>query len=336
MNTKYIIKKVSCKDKLFTAVLKGLYNENSQRFLLGHEPGETDLEGCYILLKNDTPVGRFAIYENNLLTYKGKKSATIGSYECEDVQMSANQILNFAKAKAKKRGFDFLIGPMEGSTWNSYRFSTSNETHNFFMEPYHHIYYNQQFTNFGFHSIADYFSDLDTTLNYDSNFLNQFQEKLNKSGAKVRHLNMADLENDLLKIGQFSIDAFKSNFLFTPITAQQFSEKYLAIKAIIHPKFVWIIENAAKEIEAFMFSVPDYFCKTTKRIIAKSVVRKQDSPFKGAGVFLGGMMNREAKKAGFTQGIHALVISYNHSKALSRRYAGKNFKNYKLYGLDLV
>jgi len=331
----YIIKTVSIDDLVFKNLPKLLYKEDSQRFLLGHEPVETNLENCYILLKNDKPVGRFAIYTNPSLNYKGKNAATIGSYECEEIQESANHILSFAKEKAKSLDFEFLIGPMEGSTWNSYRFSVSNQTPNFFMEPYHNTYYNQQFTNFGFTTIADYFSDIDTSLNYDDELLNNFQENLEKQGGKLRNINLDDAENELLKIGEFSIESFSKNFLFSSITPEEFANKNLKIKQVINPNFVWIIENKDYEIEAFMFSIPDYFCKTSKRIIAKSVVRKYDSVFKGAGVFLGGIMNREAKKAGFTEGIHALVISYNDSKKLSRHYSGENFKNYKLYGLDI-
>ena len=161
--------------KSFDELPVSLYPKNSPRFIFGNEPVETHLEGCYVLFSNNKALGRFAFYENKELKYKDETVACIGSYECVSDSVVSTKLLDYAKNLARQRGYKWLIGPMEGSTWNNYRFSNHNNYRNFFLEPFHHIYYNNQFKSSGFEIIAEYFSNLDEELYYDESKLNKFE-----------------------------------------------------------------------------------------------------------------------------------------------------------------
>jgi len=51
---------------LFEDLPKQIYEENSPRFILGNDPVNVFLEGCYVLLNKGGAVGRFAFYENTM------------------------------------------------------------------------------------------------------------------------------------------------------------------------------------------------------------------------------------------------------------------------------
>ena len=319
----------------FQQIPRKLYPKNSARFRLGHDPVAPHLEGCYVLLKDNDPVGRFAFYENPELKYDGEVAACIGSYECENNETSGKILIEYAKDLTKTKGYTWLIGPMEGSTWHNYRFSVHNDQRNFFMEPYHHIYYNDHFKQSGFNVIADYFSNRDTTLNYDQDKLTKFEQYYLDQGAVFRHLEMSDLTTDLSKIAQFSLDGFSNNFLFTPISVEAFVTKYLQLKHYFNPELVWIVENAEGEMQAFIFAIKDHMDLSGKTVIIKSMVRKKTSPFRGIGSYLAGKIIELAKQQGYEAVIHALMIRDNASMAISDNYAGEAYKSYALYGVKL-
>ncbi len=324
---------------LFAELPKVLYPENSSRFLMGHDPVEPFLEGLYVLLKNGNPCGRFAFYENPKLNYKGTPAACIGSYECANDSTISSALLDYAKNITTQKGYKYLIGPMEGSTWNNHRFSSNNDHPNFFMEPYHHKYYNKHFEDAGFSVISDYFSNLDQELNVDIDQLNKFEKIYLEKGASFRNLNTNDLESEFQKLAEFSLEAFSENFLFTPVSVSDFVTKYKAIAAYIDPKLVWIVENKSGEIEAFIFSVPDHFeaTKPPSTLIIKSMARKKESSFRGIGSYLAGKTIQLAKDLGYTKVVHAFMIKDNASRAISDKYAtdGGFYKNYALYGIAL-
>ncbi len=320
---------------LFENLPTMLYNQGVSRFKSGNDPVSTHLEGCYLLLGDNGPVGRFAFYENPELKYKNEIAACIGSYECVEDQEISGKLIQYARRLAKRKGYVWLIGPMEGSTWNNYRFSKHNVHNNFFMEPYHHIYYNQQFKNAGFQVIANYCSNRDQTLDYDGEKLYEFEKHYLNQGAVFRNLNMADLKNDLRKIARFSLDGFAENFLYTPISVKDFVAKYEKLEHFFDPNLVWIVENSAGEMQAFIFSIKDYMDPLNETMIIKSVVRRQSSPFRGIGNYLIGKISQIAKEIGYKKVVHAFMIDDNTSLHISKKYTEAEYKSYALYGLRL-
>lgn len=320
---------------LFEQLPAKLYDAASLRFKLGNDPVSTHLEDCYLMLKDNEPVGRFAFYENPELKHENEVAACIGSYECIEDQKTSEKLIQHARQIAKNKGYAWLIGPMEGSTWNNYRFSKHNQHHNFFMEPYHHIYYNQQFQNAGFVEIADYYSNRDQTLDCDNEKLNKFEKYYLDKGAVFRNLNMNDFKSDLEKIARFSLDGFSNNFLYTPISVEEFVGKYEKLEHFFDPNLVWIVENQEGEMQAFIFAIKDHMDPTNETLIIKSMARKQSTPFRGVGSYLAGKVNRMAKELGFKRVIHALMIRDNASMRISEKYAGDEYKSYALYGLKL-
>lgn len=319
----------------FTDFVKELYTPDSQRFLRGNDPVRTFLEGCYLLVKDGRPVGRFAVYENPQLKYDDQVACCIGSYECVNDLEISQRLLSEAVKRAKELGYSYLLGPMEGSTWNNYRFSDHNDFPNFFMEPYHHAYYANQFKAFGFSVIGEYVSNIDEEVLVPNKDIDSFEEYYKARGAQFRFLRMDDLENDLRKIAHFSNDAFQHNFLFTPIDEEDFVKKYLSIKDYFDPALVMIVEDEHNEIEALSFSIKDYNESRGKSLIIKSLARRNDSKLRGIGAYLIQKTYQLARDNGYDNVIHAMMIKDNASKKISENYHGADYKSYSLFGLEI-
>lgn len=319
----------------FEELPASLYQKTSPRFVYGNEPSSLFLEGCYTLVKDRIPIGRFAFYENPELNYFDEKACSIGSYECENNLNTSNVLIEKAKEIAKAKGYSWVIGPMEGSTWNNYRFSNHNDSSNFFLEPYHHSYYNNQFLNTGFEPIKTFVSNLLPVESNNNVELKLIEERNENSGFNVRNLNSSDFENELKKIAQLSISGFSANFLFTSITEDEFVQKYLAIKPYLNTDFILMIENKDKKLDALIFCVPDYHDSLNKTLIVKSIVKNKHSNFYKLGKYTTLKINELALKKGFTKIIHAFMAEDNVSNKISKSDKGKAFKEYSLYGLKL-
>lgn len=320
---------------LFEDLPKQIYDESSPRFILGNEPVEVFLEGCYVLIKEGKAMGRFAFYENPDLRYENERACTIGSFESVNDQELSHYLLSFAVELAKEKGYHQIIGPMEGSTWNNYRFSNHNDFPNFFMEPYHHDYYPKMFEKFGFKSIANYISALDNDIKIEDEKITKFESVFKEKGARFRNLDISNLEDELYKIARFNNEAFSNNFLFTPIVEEDFVKKYLSYKKYFNPELIWIVEDENEKIQALSFSIKDYLNKQEDCLIIKSLARRKDSPYRGIGSYLVHKTYQLAKQQGYSSLIHALMIQENASVSISGNYTNKEFKSYSLYGYKL-
>lgn len=321
---------------LFQNLPQQLYESGSPRFGYGHDVVANHLEGCYLLFDDEKPVGRFAFYENPELLFRGEKACCIGGYECADESDTAKRLLSEVKKLAKSKGYRWLIGPMEGSTWETYRFSNYHQYPPFFTEPYHHLYYSEHFKTAGFEPIAQFVSNFSDDLKFDAEEIEKTESQYQERGLSFRHLDVNNLLADLKKIGQFSIEAFRQNFLYTPITVDGFVSKYRGFQEVFDPDLVLIAEGADQKIHAISFSLPNYADPDKGSFVLKSMARRADSPFKGVSKFLTEKTYQIASAKGYYRAIHAFMIDENASTKIStEQYEGSEYASYSLYGLEL-
>lgn len=330
--TDFRVIEVATEDELrqFNELPNSLYSAEILSINRLHESDEKHLHVRLLLLSRDKAVGRLVIYLNPNLQYQEEKTACIGSYEIIDEQEASNILLQYAKQLVTREGVKWIIGPMEGSTWNSYRFSNSNEQPNFFMEPYHHTYYNRHFTNSGWKTAAQYFSQVDKELVYNLDEIKSYEQDYRAMGAAFRNLEMDNLDKDLHQIAEFSNNAFSNNFLFSPISPEDFVAKYKKLASLMDPNLVWIVEDEASRIHALLFAIKDHYDSTGQTIIIKSMARLKDSRFLKIGRYMLQKTNHLAHSAGYTKIIHAFMIQDNASLAISEANT-EIYKSYQLY-----
>jgi hypothetical protein len=317
----------------FEKLAESLYPKDG--FILPNHINTDYLQACFVLMENDKPKARLALYKNPHLRYKGKNTFCIGNYECVNNPDASKKIITHAIEEAKKLGAEYIIGPMNGSTWDAYRFSTHHDEPSFFLEPYQHLYYNDQFIASGFEVIGKYFSSIDKDLLYDQPAVLQKTKEFKEMGVVFRNININKYKEELEKLYPFLLEAFKTNFLYTPISKDAFLKKYLESEKIIDPEFVIIAEDEEGNPVGLFFCVKDLLNKKEKSMVVKTLARHPDKKWKGLGHVIGNEITKRCVQQGYSSMIHALIYEQGTSLDLSKNYSGKVYKNYVLYGKNL-
>lgn len=315
---------------LFDAVLKQCYPPESPRWRSGHEPDAKYLDHLLVLLRDDAPVARCARYVNP--HYPG--ALLVGSYECVDDDGLARTLFAEVERVAQAKGLDRLIGPMDGSTWNSHRFSDADDRPRFFTEPYHHAYYPAQWRANGFTPLAHYASHKDNDLRVDEDGLTAKSTELETAGIHIRMLDKARMNEELARIGAFSIAAFRENFLYAPITVDDFVAKYARIAPVLVPELVLLAEDASGTLLGLILALPDLNepDPTRRAVIVKTVAATKDASVEGLGRHLMRRVEQAAAQLGHRAAIHAFMAVRNRSSEGSRKlFGGEPFGTYTLY-----
>lgn len=289
------------------------------------------LTGGILITDGPTVLGKVALYQNPALRHQGMPTGILGNYECVDSQEVANLLLETAERELKKAGNQFLIGPMNGSTWDQYRFTLQSDISPFFTEQIQPAYYPVQWEAYGFEGIGEYSSALDTEMIVDDR-VSRGLTLLNRKGISIRSIRLEHYEEELDRLYDLCLKGFAGNYLYSPISKESFLSKYLPAKGAIDPRWVLIAEDQDGEPGAFIFCLPDYWNQESRRLIIKTLVRHPDRKWAGVGAVLSGMIISEAKSDGVDAMIHALMYQGGGGKSVSSRFNGQTLQTYRLYG----
>jgi L-amino acid N-acyltransferase YncA len=302
---------------------------------MANDPAETFLHSCYVITRHGAIVGRFVLYDNHSMHLHDKRVFTIGNYESVDTPEAAEYILNTACQAAKRCGAGFLIGPMNGSTWENYRFADYVSENDFFLEPENQAWYGQQFRDNGFDKIASYLSAYDMEMRCDFPDISKRKTELLAAGYTIRPIKLDNYEEELEKVYELSLDAYKNNFLYTPISRESFIAKYRPLKALIKPDFVLLAEDSEGKLAGYVFCVDDIKRKDKKRLILKSIARRPGRQDRGLGDVLGCEIAKLAKDSDYDGIIYALMHQQGSSVNLSKNRNAEVIKTYSLYAKEL-
>jgi len=320
---------------LFQELPQRLYSKEEQLFMSAKNLNEDLLKDCYVLLLDGEPVARAALYINPHLKFQDKTSCCIGNYESIDNVEIGSALLRYVISSAKIHGSEFIVGPMNGSTWDNYRFSDHHDQPLFFTESYHHLYYNQHFMAAGFGVIAHYYSNIaGPTLPTDSEIHKKDQELL-ANGVKIRPIDLENYDFEMGRIHQFNTFAFSHNFLYTPISQEAFIKKYAGMATVLNPDYTLMAEDADGNLIGYYFCVNDKFNGSEKSLIFKTLVRHPDSKWRGLGHVMGHQIYQKAISEGYKSFIHPFIYENGTSINLSRNFSGERFKTYVLYGKEI-
>ncbi|HYG15062.1 MAG TPA: hypothetical protein VEC12_04850 [Bacteroidia bacterium] len=110
-----------------------------------------------------------------------------------------------------------IIGPINGSTWSSYRFITEFHTEPFYLEPANPPEYNRYFKASGFTDLSGYCSSV---INNAGGFLPS--SHIGNLDYAFKNFDADTFDDEIKKIHLISNTAFKNNFLFTEINYNKF------------------------------------------------------------------------------------------------------------------
>jgi GNAT superfamily N-acetyltransferase len=295
-----------------------------------------DMHLC-TLSQEDVARARCSVWWAHVPSYHQQCVGVIGHYAATNPEAAA-MVLTAALERLSQAGCSIAIGPMNGTTWQSYRFVTERgEQPAFFMEPTNPEEWPRQFERAGFLPLASYFSALNNEVSRPDPRLGEMEKKIADAGITIRSAN-SDLRAELEKIYAVSKISFRQNFLYTEIPEAEFVAMYEPLLPMVRRELVLIAEQAHRCV-GYLFAIPDLAMKTRgpeiDTFIIKTVAILPEPQLRGLGSLLVARAQQIGHDLGFRRCIHALMFEDNISLNISRHYASV-MRKYSLYSKELA
>lgn len=312
--------------------------EESQKIMI-ERPSE-------IVIFNDESnivIGSLHLWHNRP-DYNGRKTSYIGNVNIyEKYRKDEEQLFNKIFEELKKEGIETIIGPLNGTTWNTYRYVTEKGNGRpFLLEPWNEDYSVSLFEKLDFKHLAGYISTVMEGMNSNGRKnLNKKIEKLKKfdyyKDIKVESAENKDLMAVLNKVYDLTVEAFKNNFLYSELEREIFLKMYLSYEDKIIKKFFKML-YLGDELIGYVFGIPDYaelgYKGKIDTIILKTIAVSPIYNGKGMGYILINSLVEEAEKEGYENVIYALMHQSNVSKNIGL-LLGNMLRKYTLFIKEL-
>ncbi len=297
------------------------------------------IEGADAVVYISSPNGRVlahcSLWWSETPLLDGERTGFVGHFQAPSPSY-ASHLLGLAFFQLASQGCSIAIGPINGSTWRSYRFvNDTGAEAPFFMEPENPATYPAFFVENGFNVLCNYYSTVTDGLKVDEDVKGQYQARLAKEGINIREFNVALIDEELSALYDISARSFASNFLYQEISKPEFMALYKPLVPILDPRLILIAEVESRPV-GFILLVPDLneARKSTdgkaKTVIVKTAARLPEDNFAGLGSLLLLEAQARAHGLGYERAIHALMHEKNASLTICHRY-GRVMRQYSLY-----
>jgi N-acetylglutamate synthase-like GNAT family acetyltransferase len=291
------------------------------------------MKQTFTVTRNGSVIGTITAIINPDLSYKEYNVGLCGYYDCIDDPEVARDLFAQVNAFHKAHGTTFIIGPMNDSTWGSYRITEPPFNPPFFLDNTSKPWYSQQFIENGFHVIERYLSTKIPKTPRDYQRLEKFERLFAEKVIHIRSFNLNAFETDLKHIYDISIKSFVQNVLYTPISFDSFSAMYVKIKDFINPEYVLIAEHEGNPM-GFIFGVDNIHDTCEKTLVLKTLAVVPDARCRGLGTVLVETLHRKAFQGEYQSIIHALMHQSNSSTHILSKEAAV-YQQYSLFGKHL-
>ena len=312
--------------------------EESQKIMI-ERPSE-----IVIFTDENNNIGGSLYLWHNRPDYNGRKTSYIGNVNIyEKYRKDEEQLFNKVFEELKKEGIETIIGPLNGTTWNTYRYVTEKGSRKqFLLEPWNEDYSVSLFEKLDFKHLAGYISTVMEGMNSDGRKnLNKKIEKLKKfdyyEDIRVESAENKDLLTVLNKVYDLTVEAFKNNFLYSELEREIFLKMYLSYEDKIIKKFFKML-YLRDELIGYVFGIPDYtelgYKGKIDTIILKTIAVSPEYNGKGMGYILINSLVEEAEKEEYENVIYALMHESNVSKNIGL-LLGNVLRRYTLFIKEL-
>ena len=279
---------------------------------------------------------------HNRPDYNGKKTSYVGNITVNEAfREKGREILEEIFKQLKNEKVQVIIGPLNGTTWNTYRYVTEKgERPKFLMEPWNEDYYPDLFEKTGFVSLAGYISSISENMKKSEN-IKRKMEKIKKfdfyNDIKVESIENKDLNEVLNDVYDLTIEAFKNNFLYTELDREIFLKMYMSYKDKLVKQFFKLV-YLKEELVGYVFGIPDYaelyYKKKVDTVILKTIAVAPKYNGKGIGYILIEEFIKEVQNNGYSNIIYALMHESNVSKNTGL-LLGEKLREYTLFIKEL-
>lgn len=325
--------------KIQEYVMKNNISQEESQKIVIERPSE-----IVIFTDENNNIGGSLHLWHNRPDYNGRKTSYIGNVNIhEKYRKNEEQLFNKVFEELKKEGIEIIIGPLNGTTWNTYRYVTEKGSRRqFLLEPWNEDYSVSLFEKLGFKPLAGYISTVMEGMDSDGRRnLNKKIEKLKKfdyyKDIKVESAENKDLLTVLNKVYDLTVEAFKNNFLYSELEREIFLKMYMSYEDKIIKKFFKML-YLGDELIGYVFGIPDYaelgYKGKIDTIILKTIAVSPEYNGKGMGYILINSLVEEAEKEGYENVIYALMHQSNVSKNIGL-LLGNMLRKYTLFIKEL-
>jgi GNAT superfamily N-acetyltransferase len=268
----------------------------------------------------------------------GHRPGIIGHYAAGSAAAGV-ALLKAAGRDLAARGCTVAVGPMDGSTWRSYRLVTRTSPRPaFFLEPDVPLEWAGHFELSGFKPLARYFSAMTGRLDDLPPPAPDDSRRRTGRGILLRPLEPERLEEELCRVYPLCLECFKDNLFFTPIPEDEFVSMHRALRPHLIPGLSWVAE-VGKTAIGLAFAVPDILQarqgETPDTVVLKTLAVALQFRGAGLGQALVAACHSAAAGRGFRHVIHALIREGNPSARISAHFA-RPIRSYALFAKELV
>jgi GNAT superfamily N-acetyltransferase len=288
-----------------------------------------------LLIEAGLIVARCSIWLHSLPEHEAAQPAAVGHFEaCK--QSAGTAVLEAAIDWIHGKGQVPIIGPINGTTWQKYRFVTESSGRvPFLLEPTHPDFYVAAWRDAGFEPLAAFHSASMPPQSKEDPRLTRVKARMEAVGLRIRNLRIDDYESELRRLYSVARISFAENLLYTPVSEAEFIAMYQPIRASVNPDLVWLAEQGERCV-GFCFCLPDLlqaqWGEAIDSLIVKTLATLPERDFAGLGLWLTQLAHQAAKEIGFSSVIHALMHPGSRIKNFGKDEM-EIFRRYTLYQL---
>lgn len=268
---------------------------------------------------NDKDSARVMLYFDK--EYENKKTAYIGMPFASD-KSDFIRLFTEAEKYLKDNGYEYIVAPIDGSTWFKYRFvSFDSLCEPFPMEPVNEPWVHSVMLELGYAPIHNYRSDISD--------ISAVKILDGIDGLAIRDFDMEDVDNEIKILYDISIESFGDNFLYEEIPFRQFYTLYKSMLSKVDRELLCIAEYKG-EPAGFLFAL-----QAGDTVIMKTIAVLPKFQGLRIGSKLYNHVAARASAKGCKKAIAALISEENNSKKIPKKYSSEKIRGYSLYGKNL-
>ncbi|MDH4233212.1 MAG: GNAT family N-acetyltransferase [Nitrospirota bacterium] len=247
---------------------------------------ETKVKAAKRNFDQDNPFLKHGNYSNYILFHEDKPAAhisaimdsrhpadigCIGCFESINNSEFARHLFEEAKKFLVRHGKKVICGPVDLTTWQSFRVSYPEGRPPFFIEPFTRGYYRDLFRAYGFKVAQQNLSTIGEVEKTGFNMFGEDLKRLERENMIFESMTQESFPRIMHDIYELTKEIFRDTWSFVPIGLDEFEYNIRDIAAMLDRDFVYLVRNQEKLPVAFCFCIPDMYSKDVKRVVLKTI-----------------------------------------------------------------
>lgn len=304
----------------------------------------SNLASHLVLVNDGDAKGRLLAFTDSNYPEQG----FIGWYECSENEQVHEALLEDAFSWLKNKGCKTVVGPINGNTWNNYRFNMTADYPIYPGQPYQPMYYPTFWKNSGFEPVLNYVTEVPPKSAMQPMSEAELTAILASYQFKALSLTPEIAAKYFEKLHAFYHLCFANNPLFHPISLKEYQLINDRTAAVLSPPHSFLVLDANDEVAGIFLSFIDYYYLNykdtpgvpaeykTHKLVIKTLAVHPDYRNKQLGTLMINYIHNVAYKTGYEQVIHASMYVDNISaKKGKEKFQTEILRTYSLLQKEL-